>query len=811
MKSLIFKFRHMIFPLAIQLNSSASMILVIALGLAGQSVVAADIAVVHGATLAFLLSFAANGRSIILNSDSSHTFSMFARMRLLLWLPLAVASLTVSLLFSNVVLSLAIAVIIRRSAEWFAELVISEAERLRLDFVAVRFIVADAISLVVATVGFVLGASWTLSALCIWAILPAIISLPMLKAALAQEKMRFKSLSLLPHFGSSLVTGTATYVFRVLIVQLVGKEVAGTLFGAFAIGSVAGTAFSTGIGPTLVLQNKLGTTSSGRVVFLTAVGLASAGVAVLGVTSFLVISSEASRVFWQAAGLSLVGGALMVQAQYYRLKQLQESSGQSVFPADVFANILAVAVLPSLHYLWKGKLILAAYFVNAVIALIIYWHISHQHKTTFLSQLQKEKALAGVYFLVLLPVFVQAGSGLFRDPAFLFDSSGSITRLPIPLSVAACGLGYLLLKGLEYAQFSLSLIFFAFLTLIIAGIGGTVGQPMDQPRKLILATQFLLPMFSMPLGQLVGRAEFSLERVARSFLYVLALVVPAQLVATWFSGYKILQPYIWLFSVYQHLQYVPVVFVAAYILCVFVLWDKAKHNQMESIALILGGPVMGIYALLSGSLLSSVGLVFCLVLHTLSRRGTNFYKSAISLAIATIVAVYISFLFGIGSQLYFKLHGGAEGAEAGQAALIMPVNAAERLAIWQYYLEGTTQSVSTFILGNPNMPDRTVYPSAHNYYLDLLYNFGLLGLVPIVLAVMATFKRVMQNWPAISRSLELQALAGVVMFLLIVDSSLKVGLRQPYPGLFAFFLWGILLSKLPLLDRSNGYEVSRQV
>lgn len=36
----------------------------------------------------------------------------------------------------------------------------------------------------------------------------------------------------------------------------------------------------------------------------------------------------------------------------------------------------------------------------------------------------------------------------------------------------------------------------------------------------------------------------------------------------------------------------------------------------------------------------------------------------------------------------------------------------------------------------------------------------------------------------------------LVRFLVLVDSNFEVTLRQPYPGIFAFFLWGLLLARL---------------
>jgi len=43
---------------------------------------------------------------------------------------------------------------------------------------------------------------------------------------------------------------------------------------------------------------------------------------------------------------------------------------------------------------------------------------------------------------------------------------------------------------------------------------------------------------------------------------------------------------------------------------------------------------------------------------------------------------------------------------------------------------------------------------------------------------------------------DLLGLTGVVLFLLVIDNSLKVGLRQPYPGIITFFLWAVVLYRL---------------
>jgi drug/metabolite transporter superfamily protein YnfA len=54
---------------------------------------------------------------------------------------------------------------------------------------------------------------------------------------------------------------------------------------------------------------------------------------------------------------------------------------------------------------------------------------------------------------------------------------------------------------------------------------------------------------------------------------------------------------------------------------------------------------------------------------------------------------------------------------------------------------------------------------------------------------------------AVLGDLGLLGLTLVVLFLVLIDSNFKVTLRQPYPGVFTFFLWGLLLAKLSRLRR----------
>ena len=106
--------------------------------------------------------------------------------------------------------------------------------------------------------------------------------------------------------------------------------------------------------------------------------------------------------------------------------------------------------------------------------------------------------------------------------------------------------------------------------------------------------------------------------------------------------------------------------------------------------------------------------------------------------------------------------------------------------------------------------NRSVRTSAHNYYIDLAYNFGIIALLPIGILFAYTARLLWHRRRAVFESKRLLWLAILVVFFIVIDSNFKVTLRQPYPGIFAFFLWGLLLARLrnlgarPRADNGSG-------
>jgi len=792
-----------VFPAAVMANTFSVTGLMILLGLAGQPVAAADFGIVHGATTALLYSFSANARSIILNRGSSISSGTLLGSRVLLVLPLGVLSLWLSLRLGSVEIALASALVARRCAEWIAEVHLSDMELARQTPRCMRFLVVQTVLFAIVAIWLLANLPFRLPVLFIWASSPLWLSLGYVPGSM---DIRFavtgKWKNLLPHFGSTAVIGISVYVFRLLILLLVGKAVAGDLFTAFAIGGLLGSVFAQAIGPTLALQASKEGNASHFPAWL-AITLASASV--IGIVVYTVTTGSAasgfagkSLLFWQAAGASLAGGAVMVLAQRFRLRLLQNHADPDVFGPDVLANILIVAAVPYVFYLLGIDSLAFLYLLSAVLALLFYASAEKNllaWKNNWPTS--APRLTAAIAVLTLLPLFILLDGTVFRDTSYIFDTGGQLSRLPVPVSVLACYGGILLLGRYSRAQLSMTVIFATFALMLVSSVLLAHVQVGQEQAKLILLMQFVLPMFALALGQALPQDREGPVLPARCFLWILSILVPLQLLATWTQGHLLLTPYLYLFSIYQHLQYVPMAFVAAYLLALYTLWDSPQHRK----PLLWLGPLMGLYAGASVSALATAGLmagVAGLALLT-SRRGKN-ARTAWLLAFAVAVC----------SVTYFSLAAGKLGGKYDlirlqtDTAMFAPKNLAQRIAYWKFYSTEILSSAKSATLGHVAPPDRTKYPSAHNYYLDFAYNFGVLPLLPLLGLLGLTLAGIYRQWPWLRNSAPYLGLAAVVLFLVMVDNSFKVGMRQPYPGILTFFLWGLLLAKL-YPDRHAGH------
>jgi hypothetical protein len=786
------------FPVAYAVNSFAMTLMLISLGLAGRSELAAEVGIVQGATLALFYALSANARNLILNPASPVSTRFILRGRLLLMVPLAAISLGLAAPLGGAEQGLAVALIMRRCMEWLSEVYLGEMERTRAQGSAKWFLLRECASFILVLAWVLSNAPMPLLAWYAWALLPALVNIRFVQGAIRiSEKAAASWRILAPHFGSTAIIGVTVYVFRLLILSLTGKETAGDLYTAFAIGGFPGSVFAVALGPSIVLHEQ----RSGRVYFpwyLKSVSLLSLGLgAAFSLGSLFAPNllgwTGKSAFFWGAMGLSLIGGVIMVQAQRVRLRLLQHHEHKDVFGPDVLQNILVVASVPFSYYLLGEPALTALYLWSAVLALVFYSSSERAPSPThLLSFLSAGRLKALIAAALLFPLFLQMRGGIFRSPEFIFDSGGMLARLPIPLSVLACYGGIVLLGEYRKARLSLAFIFFTCLLMLAAAILTTSGDTGQAQAKLILLVQFVLPMFALVLGQLYADPEGVLSGFEKPFLHVLAVLIPVQLVLSWAQGYLLLYPYLYLFSVYQHMQYVPVIMCCAYLVALCGLWDLSHCRKI----LLVLAPVLALYAAASLSMSAMFALITGVIGFAIMRWRVKRDRipAVMTLVVAVSAVAYVGYAREHMSWKYPLLEGTSTTGTRNLNEIAPNMN--ERIGYWKFYGAGIASGPRAFLLGHAERPERTRYPSAHNYYLDFVYNFGALAMFPFLALIAYTLAMILMRRQAVIASEGLLGLAAVVLFLVLLDNSLKVGLRQPYPGIFTFFLWGVLLSRL---------------
>lgn len=417
---------------------------------------------------------------------------------------------------------------------------------------------------------------------------------------------------------------------------------------------------------------------------------------------------------------------------------------------------------------------------------------------------------------IMLPIFITLDSGIFLSKNSLYNSNGLLRQLPLPLSVYVCYFSLFFLGKFSRAKLALMTTFVFFISMILSILVTTHAFQFVTKSKLLLLAQFLLPTIGLSLGMMYDKQNLDNFLIEKTMAFILAILMPIQLLCSWFQGQMFLTPNLYIFSIYQHLQYVPGVVASSFIFLLFSLWDF--RNWRSLIILLL--PIFGIYVAASGSMLAAgislIGSFVFAVFLTLCKP----YGFRLINWLAFALVLLGGFLYNFWAIWISKFNGISNKIGAGPAGMytqkftdsnsILPLNAKSRLTIWDYHLNGIFENTTTFIFGHNLSPNRNIWPSAHNYYLDIFYNFGLITLLVILFLVFFTLIRIYQVRKMIIKSSALVGLTFIVLFLIIPDNLLKVSLRQPYSGIFTYFLWGLLLSRIECLRKNESRSLYKE-
>ena len=802
-----------VFSIAALLNSYSMTALLLAFGLVGVSDVAADIGLVQSATLAMFYAFSANARNLILGDTSGSMVPRLLWARLLLIAPLALGAYILSVELAGAPVVLAVVLIIRRICEWIGEIGLAQHELMGQPKFAMHSSLVECLAFSIAVLLPVIF-HWSLAASAVpWALTPLIAVRGIKPPPLGGLDLAFVR-TFIPHLGSTTIIGTSTYVFRLSISLLVSKAVAGDLFTAFAVGGLIPTIYGQALAPTITRHSGKSGLSWQLLFVSTGILLASISLIILMFLQPRCLAEWGKTPdFWLAASASIGGGAFMILALALRTQLIQNpKNGHSVLGADMMANILISTSVPFIFFTMGASSFVWLYVFSSLMNLVFVVGVGRTLKE---SRGSLGASLWGISFLLLMPVFFQIDGGLFRDSAFIFDSERSILRLPIPISVLGLFGGIALLANFSSALRTLTTLYFTALLLVASSLLSVHGNQSLQGAKLILLAQFLFPMFGLVLGQMYG-GVLTVAIFEKAALFTLMLLIPGQLVASWIQKYTVLIPQFFFFSIYQHLQYVPSIVVALAFIVVSALFGTTRKWNLALDLLVV---LLGIYIVASHSFLAIASLPIGLItLRLVQNNQTGIWIKSF---LAISVMLLAMFTYGAIEKIGWEnrvTHKGPTMSLLQEQILIekykyrqeskkdspIPVSLSARLEEWCYHTRGATKSMWVFVFGQDSPPDRKIHTSAHNYWLDMLYNFGALSLTPLLILLLWTMS-VLWKWRSIViESPLLLGLAMATVYLVLIENMFKVGMRQPYPGIITFFIWGLLIARIEGL----GFEKS---
>ena len=794
-------------PMAFGMNFFAMTGLMIYLSLVGESSLAADIAIVQASTTALFYAFSGNARSLILNSSSEISAKNIVNIRALLFFPLGLIAAILSVYISNVMWLLAALLILRKGCEWFAEIYLSELEKENDLLASKNYAILQILILLSVFISIHVSNLLFFLSLAIWAITPLINCYAyLLKNINYKVLTSIKFIEFLPHLGSTAVIGISVYVFRLLMLSFVDKSTAGDLFAAFSIGGLFSSIFIHTIGPTIVGVKPLNKIST----LLKFVNLTNFGLFIIGLViawlcwgrSDAVFIFGKSEFFVNAVGFSLIGGVLMFYSQYLRLRILQQYENTNVYGPDIIINILFIASTPFVYYIFGINSLPLLFLYSAVINFLFYcsyFYTVYKQSESFINFIPASYIKCFTFFLILLPVFMQISSCInywciFNSNATYYDTKGILLNLPIPVSVFACMFGLLVFNNYQNCRLTLTVILMYFVLMLLAAIVSTNSDIKLQQSKMILMMQFILPSFALIFGHQVYKSLTDLRLLSKTFLFILVILVPAQLIITWLEGQSTLMPNLYYFSFYQHLQYGPVIIISAYILLLFSLIEEPRFNWL----VLMFMPIIGIYAMASASRLPIFLLILSVFILIWLLRRRDIIKNVLLSVIATSFLMAAYFPYALQHSYHYR-----DKIIGDRVEKLYNQN---RLYYWNYYVNKIKQNNKILIFGERKKPDREKYPSAHNYYLDLVYNFGIFSLLPIFFLVIFTIKNIVRSREKILSSLPISGITIITIFIIFVDNFFKVGFRQPYPGIFSFFLWGMLIAILMSMKENTKYS-----
>ena len=173
-----------------------------------------------------------------------------------------------------------------------------------------------------------------------------------------------------PAFFSSLFISLSNLFWRVAILILCGKTLAGIYFASFAIGSLPGTLFNISFGPTIIKKN-IKIKYIDKLKFYAYLVVASVMFLALYNKDQIFLDNQFTQLFGTA--ISLFGAIFMIKGQYYRQFIIQKTDHIfKLFNYDIVYSAIITLIVPILFLVGGANLVVISFLISSLLSFGMY-------------------------------------------------------------------------------------------------------------------------------------------------------------------------------------------------------------------------------------------------------------------------------------------------------------------------------------------------------------------------------------------------------------------------------------------------------
>ena len=578
-------------------------------------------------------------------------------------------------------------------------------------------------------------------------------------------------------YGSSLSIAISNFFFRFFLIKFLTEDLASTLIICFMIGSFPVSLFSQIIGASM-LRLKMNFRKVFKISFIIFIVSVS--------TSFLIVgelfSQENLKIFniENSIKLTLVASFLGVYPMMIGLFRRQffltnSYKRQNFFYLDIIYSLAIILIIPFLYMLDNPNYFCFSFLISGCTCYFVYG---------FSKYLNNKKLFKILIILIPMPIFILFFNSLNSFEFSLLNSFNYPETIMNKLSFAPLPISSILLIPLLLGQLNNKenksiTIYFVALS-IFSMLFVTSYTERFNFSNFINFAQFFLPMLAIICGEIIGSNSKLKNTVLKIFFKIALIVIFMQILFTLRFNTEGLNPNFILFYVYQTEQYtslalIIIVFVNLQNLYLKNYNTKLYYKYYLVLVLILT------YVYLSKNMTLYVYTTIFFITHLfLILRTLKNYLFIIPLSFIILLSVnYLNFDY---SNLIIH-----------------------RTEWYSLYFFEITSSIKSFLFGS-NIKNELykITPGVFNYYLDFIYNFGSISIVPLLLLISLTVTRIIKYTKINTISSENLFIIVVLAVVVFIDSFLKVSLKQPYIAIILYFLWGICLSSLATNSKNNN-------